>query len=273
MRFVRANRAVVKELKDGIEASVAIAGGSNDLVASTNDRNPDTILSLVITITVRSTSKDRVILQAIWKRATLDKPSVFTLSMSAWSSLKEISMEIASRIVGIGSSDKDVVGLAILDSESGIDTSLTSLGSNVGNAAHLVTIVVDLDLGIKHVEVVASGNSDGLLLTIVSVAVPATTTLGLGTIAALIARFDASSVADENIRDAVNFFSEPALGVGSFLIRHDCKREGHTLDGRRNRGNGNEVGVACGKEDNLSTKATVIIVVSNAGMTRARVSG
>jgi len=271
MRLLLADRAASVELKDGIIASVTVAGGSNDLVASTDKRNPDTLFGLVITITPRFSSKDGVILQAVWELATVDEVSILASSMSAWSLFIEINMVVASRVIGIGGSDEDVVSLAVLDRESGIDTSLTRAGGNISNATHLVTIIVDLDLGIKHVELVASGSSDTLLLTIVSVAVPATTTLGLRTIAALLASLNAGAVADENIREAVDILSVPALSVLCFFIRHDGKREGHTLDGRRNGRNSNEVTIASGKEHNLCTKTTIIIIVSNACTTRARV--
>jgi len=91
MRLLLADRAASVELKDGIIASVTVAGGSNDLVASTDKRNPDTLFGLVITITPRFSSKDGVILQAVWELATVDEVSILASSMSAWSLFIEIT--------------------------------------------------------------------------------------------------------------------------------------------------------------------------------------
>jgi len=265
-------RAVIKELKDGIETSVAIASSSNDLVASTNDSNPDTLLGLVITIAVGFRGKDGVLLNTIRKLTTVDKVSLFASTVYAWSLLVEIDVVVATRVGGILGGDKDVVSLAILSDES----SLGAISSDItlSGAAHIVTVVVDLDLGIKHVEFVASRSSDSLLITRVSVAVPATTTLLPGTIARLLRSIlDLGGVANKNIREGLNVSSEPALSVLSLFIRHDSKRERNTLDGGRHRGDSDVVGVRSSIEDNLGTKTAIIIVVGNASLTRAGVSG
>jgi len=128
--------------------------------------------------------------------------------------------------------------------------------------------VVDLDTSVELVEVVASGSSDSLGRTIVGVTPPATTTSDLRTIARLLTSLKLGGIAEENIREAVDVLSEPALRVVHFLIRHNGKREGNTLKVRSSRGNGNVVGVRSGKEDNLSTKTAVIIIRCNASHTR-----
>jgi len=265
-------RAVVKELQNGIEAGVAIASGSNDLVTSTDDSNPDTPLGLIITIAVRLSSKDGVILHTIRKLTTVNKVSFFASGMDARRLFIEVDLVVATRSVIVLCSDEDVVSPAILGTESNLGT--VSRNVTLGNTAHIVTVVVNLDLGIKHVELIATRSSDSLPVTVVSVTIPATFTLFLGTITRLFRSIsDVSGVADENVREAFNVLSEPALSVVCLFIRHDSKREGNTLDGGRHRRNGDEVGVGRSEEDNAGTKTTIIIVVSDAHLTRSRMSG
>jgi len=259
-------RAAIVELKNSIVASVAVAGGGDQLGASTDDSNPDTLHSAVIARAEGVTREHGVVLQTVGKRTTLDEPSLLALAVLVDGLLEEVDVEVTTLIVGILSGDEDVVGLAILGDESGIGAAI--LGVSLSDATHLIAVVIDLNASIKLVELVAGGGSDGLGFTEVSVAPPATTTLDPGTVARLVALIVGGGVAKKNIRETVDFLSEPALRVLGLLIRHDGQREVNTLQARRSSGNSDVVRAGTSVEDNLSTKAAVIIVGSNTLHTR-----
>jgi len=262
---------VIVELKNSIKASVAVAGGGDELSASTNNSNPDTPHGLVIARTPDEVREHAVILHTPWELSTVDEPSLLTLTVLVVDFLIEINVEVATRAVRIRVSDKDVVSPAVFSDEGSIGAATD--GGCLNNAVHLIAIVVNLNGGIESVELVASGSSDGLRVTEVSVTVPATTTRRPRTIARLIAGVIGGSVADENIREAVDLLSEPALIVLGILIRPNRKGEINTIDGWGSRRNSDEVRVRSSKEDNLSTKTAVIIVGSNALPTSTRMSG
>jgi len=258
--------AVVVELEDSIIASVLIAGGGDKTSTSTNDRNPNTLLALVLARAERLLREHGVVLNTPWESTTLDEVSVLASAVLARILLVEINVEVSSRVLRIRGSDEDVISPAVLSNESSIGAII--LRVSVSNAAHLIAIVVNLDASLELVELVAGGGGDGLAGTIVSVTPPATTTLNLGTIARLFASIIMSGVAEEHIREAVDILSEPALRVLGVLIRHDGKGEGDTVKGRGGSGDSNVVRVRSGKEDDLGTKTAVIIVRSNASHTR-----
>jgi len=266
-------RAVVVELKNSIKAGVTITGSSNDLVTGTNDLDPDTSLALVAALTVRVVlDGDGVILKTVWKRTTLYKVGFKALSMSVGGFLIQINMVITSRVVDIACSDEDVVSPAVLHIEA--DSSAVTVNITLSNAAHFVTVVINLKLDRKQVEGSLAGRcSEGLLITVVSVTIPATTTSSSGTITALFTSFDTGCVASEDIRNLIDFLGVPALSVGSLFIRHDRKREVNTVDGGRNRRNDDVVSVGGCKEHNCSTKTAIIIIGSNAIVTGTRVFG
>jgi len=263
-------RAVIVELKNSIVASVAVASSSNELGASTDDRNPDTLHSLVIARAEGLSREHGVVLNTPWELTTVDEVSLLTAAVLGGILLVEINVEVSSRIVGILSSDVDVVSLAVLSDESGIGAAILRTGLN--NATHLIAITINLETSIELIELVASRSSDGLRLTIMSVTPPATTTLDPGTIARLIAGIISSGIAKKNIGEGIDILSIPALRVLSLLIRHNSKREGNTLKSRSSRGNSDVVRIRGCKEDDLSTKTAVIIIGSNTVHTRTIVS-
>jgi len=259
-------RAVVVELEHGIKASVTVASGGDELGASANDSNPDTPHGLVAASATGQVRKHGVILYTPWEGATVDEPSLLARAVDVILLLVEVNVEVAARVLRILSSDKDVVSLAILSNEGSI--SATILWRSLDNATHLVTVLVDLDTGLELVELVASGSSDGLRITIVTITPPATTTHNPTSIARLIVGFERGSVAVKNVREAVDILCIPALVVVSLLIRHDSKIEGNTIDGRRGGGNSNVVRVGGSKEDNLGTETAVIIIAGDTLKTR-----
>jgi len=261
--FVRL-RAVVVELKDGIVASVRVACGSDHLVASTDNANPNTLLGDVLARAIRFLREHGVLFHTNRKRTLLDEQGIFASTVRVDSLLIEIDVEVTC-IRGILSSDKDVVSLAIFSNESGFSTAI--LRMTLLDATHLIAITINFKMSLKLVELIACRSSDGLTVTVMSITPPSTATWSPRTIARLSAGIIRSSVARENIGEVLNFFSIPALRVLGFLIRQNGKREIHTLEAWRSSGNSDVIGAGVGIENNLSTKTAIIIVGSDADLT------
>jgi len=252
-------RAHLVNLQNSIEASVTVASCGNQLGTSTNDRNPDTLLGNILASTPGLNSSHSVILHMPWERTAIDEVSVFTLTVGILTGFKEIDMEVSIRST-LSGSNIDVVSLAVLGNEAGVGAVSPRIRISLSNTAHFVTVIVDLKTSLQNVGRIASGEGDGLVSTVMLIAPPATTTAGMATIARLIASIKAGRIAKKNIREAIDILSEPALRVLGLFIGHDSEVEVNTTDVGGSRRNSNEVGIRSGKEDDLGTKTTVIII-------------